>query len=309
MLRALLLSLLILCTVAATLPLADSLAKGPRAAAAQRHRRHRRHSRAWWRRHRRMLRRRHAAVVARRARLQAQTPAQVRPVPVAVPRANPAATAAEAHALLAPALTPLAVPNLSAQPAPNLPVLAVKDVATPAPPALVPAPAPPRKASAPAWPSAWHSLPANAAGELRFSVRSNDGRNTGAVAWTRVAAPQVAASANPQMRAKSLGGVSFTELRHKVIDKMMAEGGWVVNDMERTLGGRRTFVVVAESANAEGAHVSWVFYFTEFNGQVYALTTNSRADQAPALAADAEQFVTALNQRTGEAMTASRSQR
>ena len=92
MLRALLLSLLILCTVAATLPLADSLAKGPRAAAAQRHHRHRRHTRAWWRRHRRMMRRRRAAVVARRARLQAQTPAtQPRPVPVAVTRANPVA--------------------------------------------------------------------------------------------------------------------------------------------------------------------------------------------------------------------------
>ena len=306
MLRALLLSLLILCTVAATLPLADSLAKGPRATAAQRHRRHRRHSRAWWRRHHRLMRRRRAATVARRARLQAQAPAQLRPVAIA--RANPAATAAEAHALLTPALPTLAVPNFSAQPTPNLPVLAVKDVATPAPPAL-PAPAPPRKAIAPAWPSAWHSLPVNAAGELRFSVRSADGRSTGAVTWTRVAAPQVAASANPQMRAKTLGGVSFADLRHKVIDKMMAEGGWVVNDMERTLGGRRTFVVVAESANADGAHVSWVFYFTEFNGQVYALTTNTRAEQAPALAADAEQFVMALNERMKDAMTASRTQR
>ena len=99
------------------------------------------------------------------------------------------------------------------------------------------------------------------------------------------------------------------DLRRKVIDKMLAEGGWVVNDMERTLGGRRTFVVVAESATPDGAHIAWVFYFTEFNGQVYGLVTNTRADQAAALAAAAEQFVAALNERTNNAMTASRSQR
>ena len=208
MLRALVLSLLILCTVAATLPLADSLAKGPKSAAASHHRRHRRHSRAWWRKHRRLLRRRRAAAAARHARLQSPT-TQDRPATVAP--ANPAATAAEAHALLTPALPTLALPNLSAQPAlANLPMLAVKDVAAPAPPAL-PAPAPPRKAVAPAWPSAWHNLPVNASGELRFSVRSADGRNTGAVAWARVAAPQVAASASAQARAKTLGEAETAE--------------------------------------------------------------------------------------------------
>jgi hypothetical protein len=305
MLRALVLSLLILCTVAASLPLVDSLAMGPRAAAAHRHRRHRRHSRAWWRRHRRRLRRRHAVAAVRRAQLLASnTQAHTQSA-----TANPAVTAATAHALLTPALPPLALPNFSAQPAPNMPVLAVNDAAAPAPPVVAVAPQAPRKAVAPAWPSTWHSLPANGAGELRFSVRGADGRSAGAVTWSRVAAPQMALSASAQARAKTLGGVSLSDLRRKVIDRMMAEGGWVVNDMERTLGGRRTFVVIAESANADGAHVAWIFYFTEFNGQVYGLVTNTRAEQAAALASDAEQFVAALNERTNNAMTASRKQR
>src|SRR5438067_1601080 len=202
MLRALVLSLLILCTVAASLPLVDSLAMGPRAAAAHRHRRHRRHSRAWWRRHRRLMRRRRAA--ARRAQLQPFN-MQARPATASV---NPAATAATAHALLTPALPPLALPNFAAQPASNMPILAVNDAAAPAPPVVVAAPQAPRKASAPAWPSGWHSLPVNASGELRFSVRGADGRSTGAVAWTRVAAPQMALSASAQARAKTIGGVA-----------------------------------------------------------------------------------------------------
>ena len=229
---------------------------------------------------------------------------QARPATAPV---NPAAMAATAHALLTPALPPLALPNFAAQPASNMPILAVNDA--PAPPVVVAAPQAPRKASAPAWPSGWHSLPVNASGELRFSVRGADGRSTGAVAWTRVAAPQMALSASAQARAKTIGGVALNDLRRKVIDKMLAEGGWVVNDMERTLGGRRTFVVIAESATPDGAHIAWVFYFTEFNGQVYGLVTNTRADQAAALAAAAEQFVAALNERTNNAMTASRSQR
>src|SRR2546423_11742087 len=131
MLRALILSLLILCTVAATLPLAGSFAGGRRSVAARRqHRRHRRHSRAWWRRHRRLMRQRRAAATARRARLQANAAQPRLPAARAV---NPAQSAAEAHALLTPKLAPLALSSFAAQIAPNMPVLAVKDTAAPPP--------------------------------------------------------------------------------------------------------------------------------------------------------------------------------
>ncbi len=290
MLRALVISLLILCSLAATLPLADSFAGGTQASAAAQKRRYRRHSRAWWRRHRAALRRRRAAA-AQRARLRTLN-AQGH-LPGA--KVSPVATAAAAHALLTPALAPLALPDFSAQPTPLMPALAMKAAAPMLPD--IAAPEPPRKVTAPQWPRAWHNLSANAAGELRFSVRGMDVRNTGLVTWTRVAAANAAPDANKLAKGKTLSGVSFTELRRKVISKMLTEGGWVVNDMERELGGQRTFIVVAESAQADGAHTSWVFYFTEFNGQIYGLTTSARVNDAPALAADAEQFVTALNTR------------
>ncbi len=298
MLRALVISLLILCSLAATLPIADSFAGGPKSTTAAQKRRHRRHTRAWWRRHRAALRRRRAAV-ARRARLRTLN-AQGR-LPGA--KNSPVAKAAAAHALLTPALAPLVLPAFSSvQPAPLMPALAVKDA--PMLPAVA-APAPPRKMSAPQWPGAWHNLSANAAGELRFSVSGTDTRNTGAVTWTRVAVANAAPDANKLSKSKTLNGVAFTELRGKVISKMLAEGGWVVNDMEREMGGQRTFIVVAESAQADGAHTSWVFYFTEFNGQIYGLTTSARINDAPALARDAEQFVTALNTRARAALTTS----
>src|SRR5437762_1226663 len=172
--RVLAISMLILCTLAAMIPLADSFAGGPqRPSAARRHRRHRRHSRAWWRRHRRLMRRRRA-IAAQRARQRTLT-AQGR-TPEA--RLSPDARAAEAHAILTPALAPLALPDFNAHAAPLMPALAVKDIYAPPPPgaAAVTAAAPPRKASAPPWPGSWRNLPAGA-GELRFSVTGADNRN------------------------------------------------------------------------------------------------------------------------------------
>ncbi|HYY41801.1 MAG TPA: hypothetical protein VE775_03650, partial [Pyrinomonadaceae bacterium] len=217
---------------------------------------------------------------------------------------SPATVAAEAHALLTPALPPLALPNFAARSAARMPVVAVNDAPAPPPPLSI-APAPPRKLSASAWPSGWRTLSTNGSGEMRFSVRAADGHNAGTVTWARVPGVMPAQGVSAS-RAHMLAGVSFSELRRKVIDRMLAEGGWVVNDLERQMSGRHTFVVVAESANNEGAHIAWVFYFTEFNGQVYGLTTSARATDAPALAADAEQFVVALNARAADTQTASK---
>src|SRR5437763_3408005 len=67
MLRAAALSLLILVSVALTLPLVDSSAHNSgRAAARHSHMRHH-HSRAWWRRHRARLRRERAAMRRKQA--------------------------------------------------------------------------------------------------------------------------------------------------------------------------------------------------------------------------------------------------
>ncbi|HEY9404580.1 MAG TPA: hypothetical protein VIQ24_18120, partial [Pyrinomonadaceae bacterium] len=60
-----------MCTVAATLPLSDSLAHlASRPSVSRRHKGHaaRRHSRAWWRRYRARLRRQRAVAAERRRR-------------------------------------------------------------------------------------------------------------------------------------------------------------------------------------------------------------------------------------------------
>ena len=89
-----------------------------------------------------------------------------------------------------------------------------------------------------------------------------------------------------------LGGVSFADLRRSVIDKMIANGGWVVNDRQREIGGHRVFEVIAQTpANSEKPEQVWKFYFTEVNGRVYSLTTHSAIGLTEKLAADAEKFL------------------
>src|SRR5882757_2166520 len=71
MLRKIALSLLMLLSVIALLPIAESAAHGIRQSVGMQ-RRHRRHSRRWWRRHRRLRR---AAMAHRQRPLQTSVPA------------------------------------------------------------------------------------------------------------------------------------------------------------------------------------------------------------------------------------------
>ena len=99
---------------------------------------------------------------------------------------------------------------------------------------------------------------------------------------------------------RMLGGVSFTDLRRSVIDRMISVGGWVVNDRQREMGGHRVFEVIAQTpATSDGKPEQlWNFYFTEINGRVYSLTTRTTGGQTEKLAGDAEKFLS--NFRPGE---------
>ena len=90
-----------------------------------------------------------------------------------------------------------------------------------------------------------------------------------------------------------LGGVSFNDLRRTVIDKMINSGGWVVNDRQRDLHGRRVFQVIAQTpATSDGKPEQvWNFYFTEVDGRIYSLTTHTAGSFTEKLAADAELFL------------------
>src|SRR5215212_7803427 len=65
-LRIIILSLLVLVTVAGALPVTESLAKWSRRSAVSQRKRFRKHSRAWWRRRRALMRARRARALERR---------------------------------------------------------------------------------------------------------------------------------------------------------------------------------------------------------------------------------------------------
>ena len=90
-----------------------------------------------------------------------------------------------------------------------------------------------------------------------------------------------------------LGGVSFSDLRRTVIDRMISSGGWVVNDRQRDIHGRRIFQVIAQTpATSDGKPEQvWNFYFTEVDGRIYSLTTHTAGSFTEKLTADAELFL------------------
>ncbi len=301
-LRALVLTILIMCTVAATLPLSDSLAHWASRPSVSRSkgRYARRHSRAWWRRYRARLRRQRAVAAERRRRRAAMLTAGATPASLLAPAANHAGSARMGNA------DSFVLPGVS------LPSTAALSNITPvkALPAVVPATKDalrelPRPAASPL-PRGWSSAgAASRAGEMRFNVRAADGRVRSSAVWSRVNLQPTAASAL-DTRSKTFGGVPVTLLRRTVINRMVAEGGWVTNDVQRQFGERRVFVVTAQSVAADGERRAWTFYFTESDGQVYSLATNAPVEFADTLAAESEQAVVALGARRANSSTAQR---
>lgn len=265
MLRKVALSLLMLVSLIVMLPLVSSTAHSIRYQASQNHRRVRRHSRAWWKRHRAMLRRRRAA----RLRRQVMAAAARKPQALTqLGRAN--ARQARGNHVAFPITTSLPPSLLNA---------ASSDEALPLP-------------------SGWSTTSAPAKGETRFRVADSDGVAAGHAALSVVAAAvSNTERASRRDQHRLLGGVLYADLRRTVIDKMITAGGWVINDMERDMSGRKVFVVVAQTpASNDGAASEqiWNFYFTEVDGRVYSLATNSVRQSSGRLASDAEKFITSL---------------
>lgn len=95
-------------------------------------------------------------------------------------------------------------------------------------------------------------------------------------------------------------GIATADLRRIVIDKMLAVGGWVVNDYERDLAGHRVFVVTAQTpADGRSPEKSWNFYFAEVNGRIYNLTTNTPPQFTGKMEIEAELFLASLYERQG----------
>ena len=152
-------------------------------------------------------------------------------------------------------------------------------------------------------PSSWNTVSSSPL-EKRFAVRASDGRSMGTAVFTSVGS---SSPDSPVVKRRGmLGGMSLAELRRMVINEMIAENGWVVNDLEREVNGRRVFVVLAQSGPGGVASLSHSFYFTELDGHIYALKTTAPLESAEPLAAQSEQVLASLGaDSTGrEAMTA-----
>ena len=261
MLRAAALSLLILVSVALTLPLVDSSAhnSGRATAARHSHMRHH-HSRAWWRRHRALLRRERAAMRRKQSLEQARKEGM---------------SAAEADSHNSNNVSYLQPPVVS-------------DIKTDA---LKPS----ASASALSLPAGWIRRSAAANGETKFVISAQDGQYIGAATLSLVNAHATGESfMAARASRRTLGGVPLTELRRSVIDKMIASNGWVINDITREIGGKPAFIVLAQTAastDGRTPQLSWVFLFTEVDGRIYSLSASSLQEFSDRVADDSAQLM------------------
>ena len=132
-------------------------------------------------------------------------------------------------------------------------------------------------------------------GELQFRVDNNAGAQIGSASIS-VVGPAMG-DAPAYGRVKTVGGVPTTSLRREVIDRMIRENGWVVNDYQKEIGGRSVYVVVAQSQNGNGQVNSRMFYFTEANGRIYSVPTTSGTNEAERLAEESEKVINSLQAR------------
>lgn len=259
--RATALSLLMLFAVAAVLPLISSSAHSSRRASASesKKRKLRRHSRAWWRRYRERQRRRRAAQLRRRA-LGGE---RQRNIERQSPRSNAAsstATTVSAH------LSDMSLPQALDSGRQSTPSIATEHNSRPA--------------------------------VIQKGVRLNtpDGQTVGKVAVAVVTQARGTPS-TPASRRRTLSGVPMADLRRMVIDKMLASGGWVVNDFEREINGRRVYVVLAQTATNNDRRIagqSWNFYFTESEGQIYSIVSHAPVQFSDRMAVEAERVIATL---------------
>ena len=292
-LRALVLTILIMCTVASTLPLSDTLAHwATRPAASRRHKGRfaRRHSRAWWRRYRARMRRRRLAlarrrwIAARRRRLIAarRKRGAGRP-PFTARRTLPKPNVTNENRAVGPNMV-AAYSGIYNDPSGQFSLLL---------------------------PNGWSSRPVSANGEMKFRVYAPNGQPAGQATLSLVSASaHINVWLPARERQRMIGGVSFATLRRTVIDKMITADGWVVNDLAREIGGRRFFVVIAQTpASGDGRtpQQSWAFYFAEVNGRIYSFATNAPVEFSDQMAAGSERLLASL--RTGNRSTKETSRR
>lgn len=140
-------------------------------------------------------------------------------------------------------------------------------------------------------PSSWRRVQSTDS-EMQFRIEDDDGE-IGSASLS-VVGPAASGESITRGRNTTLNGVSTSSLRRTVIDRMMKENGWVVNDYQKDINGKKVFVVVAQSRGAAGQLQSRLFYFTEVDGRIYSIATNAPSESSERLAADSEKVVKSL---------------
>jgi hypothetical protein len=149
-------------------------------------------------------------------------------------------------------------------------------------------------------PNGWKAAK-NSSTELQFRVDNSAGDQVGSAAIS-VVGPAV----SPGNGGRNVvGGVSTASLRRDVIDKMIKENGWVVNDYQKDIAGQPVYVVVAQSQARSGAVQSRIFYFTEVDGRIYSVATNSPVQEGERLAEESEKVIKSLKSRVHPGQRAS----
>jgi hypothetical protein len=298
-LRVALLCLLVLAMVAGALPVTDSLARWSRRSAVSKYRKHRRHSRAWWRRHRALMRARRERAAARRLERERLSLTE--------------GSAAARRYANAPTAVNVSLLTFDAPPAPGVGVASNVSPSTSTPTFVRTsaqnvsadiAVSPSRRAQMPFdfnAPSNWSPSRRTRPGEAVYNVVAPDGRSAGTAVLAPVSLSTAQLAGAPTSpKTKTVGGLPITALRRTVIDRMVAEGGWVTNDIIQESHGRRVFVVLAQTGTPGAPSRSWTFYFTEVDGRVYSLATTAPVEFAEPLASASEQLMATLRPAGGK---------
>lgn len=194
---------------------------------------------------------------------------------------------------------PAAKTDLSAAAATTVPLPAAKTtLATTANPvATAVRPTVPVSARGPQLPTGWNPLGTSKTGEVRFRTETSAGVLNGQASLGVVAMSRPNPIYLPAREERRLlAGVAIADLRRLVIDKMISDGGWVTNDYFRDVAGQRVFIVTAQTpGDGRSPDKSWNFYFTEVNGRIYRLTTNTPQEFSGRMAAEAENFIASFH--------------
>jgi hypothetical protein len=134
-------------------------------------------------------------------------------------------------------------------------------------------------------------------GEMKFRTETSPGGLAGQASLGVVAMSRPNPIYMPAREERRLlAGVAIADLRRLVIDKMISDGGWVTNDYFRDVAGQRVFIVSAQTpGDGRSPDKSWNFYFTEVNGRIYRLTTNTPQEFSDRMAAEAESFIASFH--------------